>query len=143
MPFQAKNTLGNVPGGTLAAGITPFLQGPKGVFLVANAPVYFAVLSNAAHLAWLNCGDHRTTASCLANLSNASLISEYAIAFLNRYLENIPEPILENPTLRSRNTNSTSPPLRIPLFLDDRLPISDYRLLLLRLKSPDTSRKTH
>jgi Platelet-activating factor acetylhydrolase, isoform II len=59
-------------------GITPFLEGPNGAFAAANPPVYFAVLPHAARLAWV-----------------MRLSAEYAIAFFNRYLKNIPEPILE------------------------------------------------
>ena len=101
MPFQVKNTLGNVhvplmyQGGTLDVGITPFLEGPKGAFAAANPPVYFVKLKAAAHLAWASCGNERTTQSCLANVPNARLIAQYAIAFFDRYLKGLPEPLLE------------------------------------------------
>jgi predicted dienelactone hydrolase len=100
MPFQVKNTLGDVhvplmyQGGTLDAGITPFLKGPKGAFAAANAPVYFLELKSAAHLAWTNCGDERTTAACLANVANAQLIAQYGIAFFEHHLKGLPEPLL-------------------------------------------------
>lgn len=107
MPFQVKKTLGNVhvplmyQGGTLDLGITPFLQGPNGAFAAANPPAYFAILPHAAHLAWVNCGDDHSTASCLTNNINMRLSADYAIAFFNRYLKNISAPILEksNPNL--------------------------------------------
>jgi predicted dienelactone hydrolase len=101
MPFQVKKTLGNVhvplmyQGGTLDLGITPFLEGPNGAFAAANPPVYFAVLPHAAHLAWVNCGDDHSTSTCLTNNINMRLSAEYAIAFFNRYLKNVPEPMLE------------------------------------------------
>lgn len=101
MPFQMKNTLGNVraplmyQGGTLDVGITPFLKGPKGAYAAANPPVYFVELRAAAHLAWTNCGDERTTDSCLAHVTNAHLIAEYGIAFFNRYLKGVQDPVLE------------------------------------------------
>jgi predicted dienelactone hydrolase len=100
MPFQVKNTLGNVrvplmyQGGTLDAGITPFLKGPQGAYAVANPPVYFLELKSAAHLAWTNCGDERTTEACLANVANARLIAQYGIAFFDHYLKGLPEPLL-------------------------------------------------
>lgn len=103
MPFQVQKTLGDVhvplmyQGGTLDVGITPFLQGNKGAFANANPPVYFAVLQHASHFAWVDCRDNRTTATCLANVTNARLIADYAIAFFNHYLKHIPEPILEKP----------------------------------------------
>jgi predicted dienelactone hydrolase len=101
MPFQVKKTLGNVhvplmyQGGTLDLGITPFLEGPNGAFAAANPPVYFAVLPHAAHLAWVNCGDDPSTPTCLTNNINMRLSADYAIAFFNRYLKNIPEAMLE------------------------------------------------
>jgi predicted dienelactone hydrolase len=101
MPFQVKKTLGNVhvplmyQGGTLDLGITPFLEGPNGAFAAANPPVYFAVLPHAAHLAWVNCGDDPSTPTCLTNNINMRLSADYAIAFFNRYLKNIPEARLE------------------------------------------------
>ena len=103
MPFQVKKTLGGVhvplmyQGGTLDVGITPFLQGKDGAFAAANPPVYFAVLPHAGHLALTNCSDNHTTASCLANTTNARLIADYTIAFFNHYLKSLPEPILEEP----------------------------------------------
>src|SRR5262249_11127500 len=101
MPFQVKNTLGNVrvplmyQGGTLDAGITPFLKGPRGAYAAANPPAYFLVLRAAAHLAWTNCGNQRTTESCLAHGANARLIDQYGIAFFDRYLKGKPESTLE------------------------------------------------
>jgi predicted dienelactone hydrolase len=100
MPFQAHKTLGDVrvplmyEGGTLDIGITPFLTGPKGAYARASLPVYFLELKNAAHFAWVNCGKQYTTASCLENTVNARLIDEYGVAFFDRYLRDIPEPIL-------------------------------------------------
>jgi predicted dienelactone hydrolase len=101
MPFQVKNTLGNVhvpvmyQGGTLDAGITPFLKGPKGAYAVANPPVYFVELRGAGHLAWTNCGNEHTTESCLAHVTNARLIAEYGVAFFDRHLKGLAEPLLD------------------------------------------------
>jgi predicted dienelactone hydrolase len=103
MPFQVKNTLGDVrvpimyQGGTLDVGITPFLQGPKGAYAAANPPAYLVELRGAGHLAWANCGNDRTTASCLADNENARLIVRYAVAFFGRYLKGLDEPILDKP----------------------------------------------
>jgi predicted dienelactone hydrolase len=101
MPFQVKKTLGNVrvplmyQGGTVDVGITPFLVGGKGAYAAANPPAYFVELRGAAHLAWSNCRDERTTEGCLAQVENARLMDEYGIAFFNRYLKGIEDPILE------------------------------------------------
>jgi len=101
MPFQVKNTLGNVrvplmyQGGTLDVGITPFLKGPKGAYAAANPPVYFVELRGAGHLAWTNCGDERTTEACLGKVKNARLIADYGIAFFNRHLKGTQEPLLD------------------------------------------------
>jgi predicted dienelactone hydrolase len=107
MPFQVKNTLHQVrvplmyQGGTLDVGITPFLKGPRGAYAAGNPPAYFVELRSAAHLAWTNCGDERSTETCLERVENARLIAEYGIAFFNRYLKGLDEPILEtqNPLL--------------------------------------------
>jgi predicted dienelactone hydrolase len=105
IPFQVRNTLGNVrvplmyQGGTLDIGITPFLTGPKGAYREANPPVYFLELRSAGHFAWANCGSARTTASCLASRIQVRLIDEYGIAFLDRYLKDKQEPILEKKNL--------------------------------------------
>ncbi|HTS28084.1 MAG TPA: hypothetical protein VMH81_19560 [Bryobacteraceae bacterium] len=100
LPFQVKKTIANVKvplmyqGGTLDAGITPFLKGPKGAYSQANPPAYFAELRGAGHFAWVNCGKQRTVASCLANVPNARLINEYGIAFFERHLRNKPAAVL-------------------------------------------------
>ena len=100
MPFQVKKTLGSVhvplmyQGGTLDVGITPFLKRPKGAYGDANPPVYFMELKNASHFAWVNCGKLHSVATCLASTENFRLIDEYGIAFFDRYLRNLPEPIL-------------------------------------------------
>lgn len=100
MPFQVSKTLASIrvplmyQGGTLDIGITPFLQGPAGAFHAANPPAYFVELKNAGHFAWVNCGNARTTASCLASKINFRLIDDYGIGFFDRYLKHRPEPIL-------------------------------------------------
>jgi predicted dienelactone hydrolase len=107
MPFQVKKTLGEVhvplmyQGGTLDAGITPFLTGPKGAYAETNAPAYFVELKHAGHFAWVNCGQERTTEACLAHEPNARLIDEYSVAFFDRYLKGEEEPLLrtKNPAL--------------------------------------------
>ena len=107
MPFQVKKTLGSIhvplmyQGGTLDIGITPFLQGGNGAFHNANPPAFFVELKRAGHLAWVNCGDAHTTASCLATKTNPRLIDQYGIAFFNAYLKHRPAPILseKNPEL--------------------------------------------
>jgi predicted dienelactone hydrolase len=107
MPFQVKETLGSVrvplmyQGGTDDVGITPFLQGPKGAYAQAHPPAYFVVLRGAGHFAWVNCGKEHTTASCVAKVANQRLMTEYGIAFFNRHLKGIQEPILlkGNPAL--------------------------------------------
>jgi predicted dienelactone hydrolase len=100
MPFQVKETLGQIrapvmyQGGTLDVGITPFLVGPNGAYARANAPAYFLELKNAAHFAWVNCGNEHTTQSCLASIPNARLIDEYSIAFFDHHLKGLADPIL-------------------------------------------------
>jgi len=106
MPFQVKQTLGGIrvplmyQGGTLDVGITPFLEGEKGAFAAANPPVYLLVLRQAAHLAWTNCGEYQTTASCAAGQTNMRLIDEYGIAFFDQYLKHIAQPVLQKKDAR-------------------------------------------
>ncbi|HML11849.1 MAG TPA: hypothetical protein VK456_01000, partial [Xanthobacteraceae bacterium] len=107
MPFQVRKTLGGVrvplmyQGGTLDVGVTPFLKGDEGAYRVANPPAYFVELKDAGHFAWANCGSAHTTAACLAAKDNLRLVDEYAIAFFDRYLKQMPEPLLtrKNPAL--------------------------------------------
>jgi predicted dienelactone hydrolase len=99
MPFQVQETLANVrvplmyQGGTLDIGITPFLTGPKGGYRHANPPAFFLVLRDAGHFAWVNCGNTRTTAACLAR-ENFRLIDDYGIAFFDSYLKHRRAPLL-------------------------------------------------
>jgi predicted dienelactone hydrolase len=100
MPFQVQERLGNVQvplmyqGGSLDVGITPFLTGPNGAYRHANPPAFFLVLKDAGHFAWVNCGNARTTASCLATRENFRLIDDYGIAFFDSYLKHRRAPLL-------------------------------------------------
>jgi predicted dienelactone hydrolase len=100
MPFQVQATLENVrvplmyQGGTLDIGITPFLAGPDGAYRHANPPAFFLVLRDAGHFAWVNCGNARTTASCLATRENFRLIDDYGVAFFDSYLKHRRAPLL-------------------------------------------------
>jgi predicted dienelactone hydrolase len=100
MPFQVQERLGNVrvplmyQGGTLDAGITPFLTGANGAYRKANPPAFLLVLRDAGHFAWVSCGNARTTAACLATQENFRLIDDYGIAFFNAYLKRRREPLL-------------------------------------------------
>ena len=81
-------------GGTLDVGITPSLKGDRGAYAAAHAPAYFVELRHAGHLAWANCGSDRTTETCLAGNANASLIVQYGVAFFDRHLKGLDEPLL-------------------------------------------------
>lgn len=82
--------------GTLDIGITSHVVGPDGAYAQSPAPKFLAEFANATHLAWTNmpCGD-QDTADCLAEVPNARLIDDYAIAFLDRYLKGVPAPLLD------------------------------------------------
>jgi predicted dienelactone hydrolase len=116
MPFRIKGTLNHVhvplmyQGGTLDVGITPFLKGPKGAYAMTNPPAYYVELPAATHFAWVDCGKERTTASCLALVTDAHLIAEYGIAFFNRHLKGMLEPSLDerNPQLAEYRSKSQS-----------------------------------
>jgi predicted dienelactone hydrolase len=103
MPFQAKGTLGEVripimyQGGTLDVGITPFLKGANGAFAAAKSPAYLLILPAAGHFAWVNCRQEHTTRACLEHVGNARLAAAYGIAFFDRYLKQLPAPLLDRP----------------------------------------------
>jgi hypothetical protein len=76
-------------------GITPFLTGPKGTYAATNPPAYMVVLREASHFAWVNCGRQKTTESCLGEIPNERLLTDYRIAFFDRYLKGVPAPVLD------------------------------------------------
>jgi len=101
-PFIAHGRLAHlrVPvmyqGGTLDFGMTPSVVRPGGAYAESPAPKYLAEFADATHLAWTDvpCGDN-AAADCLDAVPNARLIDDYAIAFLDRYLKDLPSPLLE------------------------------------------------
>jgi predicted dienelactone hydrolase len=102
-PFLAHRRLAalRVPvmyqGGTLDFTITPYLLGDAGAYARSPAPKFLVVLAGATHLAWTNwlCGSFQDAAGCLTNDSIARDIDAYAIGFLDRYLKEIPAPLLD------------------------------------------------
>jgi predicted dienelactone hydrolase len=86
-PFLKKGDLGHldVPvmyqGGTLDIGISPSIRRPGGAYDVTSAPKYFLDVAGAGHLAWTN-----------LDRSYQSLISDYAVAFFDRYLRGTTNP---------------------------------------------------
>jgi len=82
--------------GTLDIGIASHVVGPDGAFAQSPAPKYLVELADATHMAWTNlpCGENET-ADCLAAVPNARLVDDYAIAFLDRYLKELPAPLLD------------------------------------------------
>jgi predicted dienelactone hydrolase len=87
-PFILKGDLGHldVPimyqGGTLDIGISPYVRRPGGAYDLTSAPKYFLDLAGAGHFAWTN-----------LNKSYQSIISDYAVAFFDRYLKGTPGPL--------------------------------------------------
>jgi predicted dienelactone hydrolase len=101
-PFIAHHRLGQlqVPvmyqGGTLDFGITPIVERDGGAYALSPAPKFFLDLAGATHLAWTDflCRDTDSVSECLADTPNAHLIDAYALAFLDHYLKDRPEPLL-------------------------------------------------
>jgi hypothetical protein len=99
-PFLVQNRLGamNVPvmyqGAQFDLGITPTLRGDGGAFAASNRPKYYLELFLGNHFIWTNlqCGA-RTASDCVRSDPGASLIDEYGIAFLDRYIKNDPAPL--------------------------------------------------
>jgi predicted dienelactone hydrolase len=95
LPFVVQNrSVGvDVPvmfhGGTLDFLITPFIKGDHGAYATSRPPKYYVELRNATHFEWSNmvCQGTATVASCLSSKTNASLIDQYGIAFLDAALK--------------------------------------------------------
>jgi len=87
-PFILKGNLGHldVPimyqGGTLDIGISPYVRRPGGAYDLTSAPKYFLDLAGAGHFAWTN-----------LDKSYQSIISDYGIAFFDRYLKGTTDPL--------------------------------------------------
>jgi predicted dienelactone hydrolase len=81
-PFIAHGDLGHLSapvmyqGGTWDAGITPSVRRPNGGYDLTAAPKYYMELTRAGHLAWTD-----------LNPRFQSVISDYSIAFFDRYLK--------------------------------------------------------
>jgi predicted dienelactone hydrolase len=86
-PYVKKGDLGHldVPvmyqGGTRDLGVTPSVRRLKGAYDLSTAPKYYVEFDGAGHLAWTN-----------LNKEYQSLISQYSVAFFDRYLKGITDP---------------------------------------------------
>jgi len=86
-PFFKKGNLRHldVPvmyqGGTLDIGITPSVRRPGGAYDLTSAPKYFIEFAGAGHFAWTN-----------LNKTYQPLISDYAVAFFDRYVKGTTNP---------------------------------------------------
>lgn len=104
LPFSLQNRLPSISlpvmyqGGQLDLGIIPFLLGSGGAYANSNAPKYLAELIAATHFEWTNvlCLGTGTVAACLQSKPNAQLIINYSVAFLDRYLNGMNQPLLTN-----------------------------------------------
>jgi pimeloyl-ACP methyl ester carboxylesterase len=85
-------------GGTRDFAITPQVDKSGGAYDMSNPPKYFVEFKDAGHLDWSNwaCGLRKYVPDC-ANLDKPRLINTYALAFLNRYIKGVPQPVLERP----------------------------------------------
>jgi predicted dienelactone hydrolase len=69
-------------------GITPSLRGDSGAYGATGGPKYYLELRRGNHFIWTNLQClNRTSAECRTRTSEARLITEYGIAFLDRYLK--------------------------------------------------------
>ncbi|HET9024392.1 MAG TPA: dienelactone hydrolase family protein [Burkholderiaceae bacterium] len=101
-PFIAHGTLSKlaVPvmyqGAEFDWGITPNMEGPRGAFAMSPAPKYYVRLRGGTHVEWTNLGclGVATAAACLQARPNAALIGRYVAEFLDRYLKDLPSPLL-------------------------------------------------
>lgn len=102
VPFIRRNLIRNVEvpimyqGAQFDLGITPSLKGPTGAYASSSAPKYYVELKGGNHFEWTNllCFGQRTVDACLQAKQSARVIDDYGIAFLNKYLNHMPEPVL-------------------------------------------------
>ncbi|MEW5977624.1 MAG: dienelactone hydrolase family protein [Acidobacteriota bacterium] len=66
--------------GTLDIGVAPFLSKAGGAYDQTGAPAYLVVFQGAGHLAWTD-----------LNSRFQAIITDYSLAFLNRYLKGDPQ----------------------------------------------------
>ena len=102
-------------GGTLDAGITPWIKAQPGDtlhgvtlvsgggFYLTNGPApntvrntYFAELRAAAHLVWSNsaCSDYPELTQCYAKVPNVSYINQLSLTFFEQHLRGVAQPSL-------------------------------------------------
>jgi predicted dienelactone hydrolase len=76
-------------GGTRDLGITPSLRGDQGAYAMSRPPKYYAEFIAAGHFEWTNltCRGMASVPSCLQSSSNARLIHDYSLAFLDAFLK--------------------------------------------------------
>ena len=76
-------------GGTFDIGITPSLRGSTGAYAMSRTPRYYAEFAGAGHFEWTNfaCRGAASVAACLQSSSNARLIDDYSVAFLDAFLK--------------------------------------------------------
>ena len=77
-------------------GITPSLRCNNGAYQRSHPPKYYVELRGGNHFEWTNllCGGEKTVAGCLRSKTNARIIDDYGIAFLNEYLKGENEELL-------------------------------------------------
>jgi len=114
--FQTAGTLGSVQvpvmieGGTKDPRSTPAVKKAGGAYDKLGSPKYFVDFQGAGHLTFtqLACEKYGSNQACLDNLPLPRAINEYGIAFLNRYLKNRPEPLLDRANQQLADYRHTS-----------------------------------
>lgn len=118
LPYPTTNVFAGIQipvmyqGGTLDTGITPYVAGPRapytvGAYDASNATKYFLEITGAGHLAWSNqlCtgAGANTVAQCMSVSAEARLIVDYSVAFFEKTLRSIAQPLLQtrSPGLRT------------------------------------------
>jgi len=103
-PYLVEHSLSaiHVPvmyqGGTSDRAGTTKVKKPDGAYAATNSPKYFVEFPSVSHLGWSNaaCKSYGSNQACLMDSASVKSITEYGIAFLDRYLKNEPEPLLNN-----------------------------------------------
>jgi dienelactone hydrolase len=102
-PFLVHGTLSKLAVPAMYQGaqfdwpVTPRLEGSNGAYAMSPAPKVYVRLRGGTHVEWTNlaCLGTSSIAGCLESRANVALIDRYVAAFLDRYLKDLPAPLLD------------------------------------------------
>jgi predicted dienelactone hydrolase len=104
-PYLAKGALAGLHAPVMYQGarfdlfLTDAIRKPNGFYDQTRPPKYYVELSSGTHFAWTNflCGGYAHVGQCLEQEPSAAVIEAYALAFFQKYLQGIDNPLLHQP----------------------------------------------